>query len=63
MVDPYAERVFYLQARPQDCDTILALTGPAIKILDRLVDAPTRSTVLPADEKVVKDFILQHASE
>ena len=31
------------------------------EILDRLVDAPTRSTVLPANEKVVKDFIVQHA--
>jgi threonine synthase len=33
------------------------------EILDRLVDAPTRSTVLPADEKILKDFIIQHASE
>lgn len=42
MVDPYAERVFYLQSRPQDYATILELTGPAIKILDRLVDAMQR---------------------
>ena len=31
------------------------------EILDRLADAPTRCTVLPADEKAVKDFIIQHA--
>jgi len=31
------------------------------EMLDRLVDAPTRCTVLPADEKAVKDFIFQHA--
>ena len=31
------------------------------EILDRLVDAPTRFVILPADEKAVKDFILQHA--
>jgi threonine synthase len=31
------------------------------EILDRLVDAPTRSTVLPASEKLVKNFINQHA--
>ena len=31
------------------------------EILDRLVDAPTRCAILPADEMAVKDFILQHA--
>lgn len=32
------------------------------EFLDRLADAPTRCEVLPADEKVVKDFIKQHVS-
>ncbi len=31
------------------------------EILDRLADAPTRCTVLPADEKRVKDYICAHA--
>ena len=32
------------------------------EILDRLADAPTRCTVLPADEQAVKDFIVRHVS-
>jgi threonine synthase len=32
------------------------------EILDRLADAPTRCTVLPADEQKVKDFIVSHVS-
>ena len=35
-------------------------TVPHHEILDNLADAPTRCTVLPADEKIVKDFITQH---
>jgi len=44
---------------------ILDATGQDLAhhgILDRLADAPTRCTVLPADEQAVKDFIVRHVS-